>query len=63
MIIRILVCLGLAVFCAGFIWFSAMVIYLGLKDFFSIYLAKKPEENTNGSIENDEAVPRRQKKK
>lgn len=37
MLARIIIGLALAVFSAGFIYFAAQVIYLGIKEFFRIH--------------------------
>ena len=37
MLVRIIVAIALLAFAAGFIWFTAQVIWLGTKEFFRIH--------------------------
>ena len=53
MIARILTFIGLIVFGAGFIWFSGIVIWLGMKDFFQMFKhSNKNLEKTELSKQN-----------
>lgn len=46
MIIRLLISAALLVLAVAFIWFTANVIYLGVKEFFKIHGSKKAKKTS-----------------
>lgn len=59
--IRVLLGIALVVFLAGFIYFAGNVIYLGTKEFFSIYgkNAKKDKQEVNKGKTTNETSARK----